>query len=177
MKTCFKCHLTKPLGEFYVHLGMADGHLNKCKECAKSDSRNNKSVHRICLMCEKEFKAAQTETTRRGGGAYTCSRSCYYERLRRLLEDRYAVKSSYYTLHKWVEKMKGKPSLCEECGTTSAKRYEWANMSGQYKQELSDWKRMCKVCHHRYDKISEKLWHKRKNGVSSDACVAVGKLI
>ena len=30
-KTCFKCLQTRSLTEFYVHGGMADGHLNKCE--------------------------------------------------------------------------------------------------------------------------------------------------
>jgi hypothetical protein len=49
MKTCFKCHIQKPLTDFYKHPAMADGHVNKCKECNKKDVLEHrlKNIERI----------------------------------------------------------------------------------------------------------------------------------
>ena len=38
-KVCFRCNTEKSLNQFYKHKGMADGHLNKCKNCTKKDTK------------------------------------------------------------------------------------------------------------------------------------------
>lgn len=42
MKSCFKCGVSKPYTDFYKHSGTIDGHLGKCKECTKSDTRRHR---------------------------------------------------------------------------------------------------------------------------------------
>lgn len=53
-------------------------------------------------------------------------------------------------LHKRLYHRRGSPKLCEHCGTTTARSYDWANMTGAY-EDPSDYKRLCRSCHWRYD--------------------------
>lgn len=58
--------------------------------------------------------------------------------------------ATYAALHLRVEAARGKPSRCENCGTTSAKRFEWANLTGCY-SDVNDYRRLCCSCHHKMD--------------------------
>lgn len=156
-KTCFKCNVTQPLDEFYKHPQMGDGHLNKCKQCTKSDNKTSNGVQkRSCLICRCEFKTTTTEVKR--GGGLTCSRTCHYQRQRQITpkgEDSPLWKGDKVgrvALHQWVQRNLGKPRKCSYCGTTKANKYDWANKTQLYKRDLSDWLRLCRQCHIRYDR-------------------------
>lgn len=115
-----------------------------------------------CLNCPKTAKNK------------FCSRTCYYEYkklhpypgqfnkghagFRGELNGMFNPHAGYFSLHDWVKKRLGKPSLCENCGTTEAKKYEWANLSGEYLRELSDWARLCVSCHRLVDGHSYTRW-------------------
>lgn len=64
----------------------------------------------------------------------------------------------YCALHKWVSKELGKPAVCEYCGTTTAKKFEWASKNHEYKRNLEDWVRLCTKCHKSYDNNKEYLY-------------------
>ena len=62
------------------------------------------------------------------------------------------VKAGYAALHYRVQKLRGTPSFCSMCETTTAKRFEWANVTGDY-SNIYDYIRLCKSCHSKYDNI------------------------
>ena len=56
-KTCFKCHRTLLLKEFYDHPMMRDGKLGKCKDCTKKDTMKNRE-EKIDYYLEYDRKRA-----------------------------------------------------------------------------------------------------------------------
>ena len=58
--------------------------------------------------------------------------------------------ATYGGFHERVNSARGKPKRCEDCGRTDYKRYEWANLTGNY-WDVNDYKRMCVRCHRRMD--------------------------
>lgn len=72
--------------------------------------------------------------------------------LKKLSEDRSGEKNwnwkgdkvGYLALHDWVRNTLGNPIKCSNGHITE--RHVWANISGEYKREKSDWHELCMSC-------------------------------
>ncbi len=71
--------------------------------------------------------------------------------------------AKYAALHLRVQKLRGTPSRCEICTTTTAKRFEWANLTGNY-ADPQDYKRMCRSCHSKHDGVIRNILKGAKGG-------------
>ena len=52
----------------------------------------------------------------------------------------------YDALHDWVNRYLGKANKCSNNPSHKSPVYYWANISGEYKRELSDWRELCPKC-------------------------------
>lgn len=68
-------------------------------------------------------------------------------------------KVGYNAIHSWIYRTLGKVDRCDnKCNNINIKRYEWANISGEYKRDVIDWKRLCSKCHANEHKNWEVRW-------------------
>ena len=120
MKKCFKCGELKSLSDFYVHKQMADGHLNKCKECTKLDSFGR---------TEEEIKRRKERDRNRPNAKERTQKN-----KERLLQNPEKYKKACEQRNEWAKKNKHKrnahckvarallngvltrPLKCEKCG-------------------------------------------------------------
>jgi hypothetical protein len=105
-KVCFKCDAELPITNFYKHPMMGDGHLGKCKACARYDVRENRK-RRLTYYVE-------------------------YDRLRSKNPERRSAIRSYQhpfkdaarkSLHKAVAAGEVKKSPCEVCGEVKSEAH------------------------------------------------------
>ncbi len=60
-------------------------------------------------------------------------------------------KASYRTIHTWLSYNYGKADKCEICNTKVKQVFQWANKSGDYLRDISDWIMTCRSCHRKRD--------------------------
>jgi len=138
---------------------------------AKLELYKNRTTLTNCNKCGDKYKVS-LKRLEQGRGKY-CSKICQYTDKKGV---RYSISTEFKkgqtpwnkgidfypstykgdavgmrALHNWVARKLGKPNKCQHCGTVTAKRYEWSNISRQYKRSLDDWQRLCTKCHMNYD--------------------------
>ena len=142
MKKCRRCQAEKPLTEFYAHKGMADGHLNHCKECVKASN--------------KRYRSENVEERR----AYDIARGSDPKRRKYRTEHMRAYRK------RWPERYKARTALanalregklrkepCEECGAEQVHAHH-----DDYTKPL-DVRWLCVICHTK--------WHKERENESA----------
>ncbi|MGX9277431.1 hypothetical protein ACWXWL_06765 [Pantoea ananatis] len=154
-KCCFKCGQTKILADFYRHSQMADGHLNKCKECTKRDTKANRQEN---IDYYKEYDRNRANLSHRVSARQSyqqteafresCSRS-----VKRYQQRHPEVRKAHIMVGNFLRDGKLiKPDVCESC--QEAKRL-YAHHCDYSKPLDVMW--LCHACH--------KNWHRHNKPV------------
>lgn len=142
--------------------------LTRCKKCGRIIGRKEHIcvprtwIEKECLYCSKPFSTIPADI-KRGHGKF-CSVKCRQLNLKgkSIFINGKAEKNSnwkddkvsYKGLHKWIGEQLGKPTVCEICRKTglTGRWIHWANISGLYLRNPTDWIRLCAKCHKKFDK-------------------------
>lgn len=83
-----------------------------------------------------------------------------------------AYDKEYDLVHQGMEKLYGKPQLCEHCHSQLVgdnKHYHWAIKKNRtYSLDRADWFRLCVKCHNKYDHtgLTKSEEHRRKTSMT-----------
>ena len=129
---------------------------NYCsKKCGFSKKRRSDVV--ICL-CGKKFFSPKSRPRK------YCSKECFGIGNRD--SNNYlwgGNKTGYRSKHHWVVRRLGKANHCVDCGLNKLPKgrvrfFHWANISGEYRRDITDYKSLCMKCHKRFDGYGISWW-------------------
>jgi len=132
----------------------------KTKSFSKIIESKNETEPYICEICGRECK---------GYRGYISHKRWHdlpeYQKFQKRFRERMKEENNpmwkgndvkYDALHEWVRRYKKKPKRCPECGKLTTK-LDIANISGEYKRDLSDFKYLCRKCHIMRDGVINNL--------------------
>lgn len=155
-KLCFKCGESKPLSHFYKHSEMADGHVNKCIECNKTDVRKNRAKN-IGYYTEYDRQRGRDITSERvqkqRAKAKTPEAIAKNTILKRISADRYPHKKACRT--KFGNAVRDghllRPECCEHCGKICRSQGHHSSYSLEMALMVT-W--LCTTCHGSIHRLS-----------------------
>lgn len=117
------------------------------------ESKKKTGIIYKCDECKKKFYLPKWRI--RNSKNFFCSLKCLniFQKDKNTGKNNpnYKFNVTYQAAHNRVRRERGKPIFCEHCKTKNInKRYEWANVSGNY-GDINDYIRLCKSCHNIYD--------------------------
>lgn len=152
-KVCFKCGAFQPLSDFYRHPAMADGHLNKCKECTKQDVKENR---------EKNLERVQEYDRNRPNREERVKRACekikarkesdpeYKERVRNIKREwaernQHKRKAQFAATNAVRDGRLERKTSCEHCGVVGKplQKHHWSYLEEHWLDVV--W--LCTKCH------------------------------
>jgi hypothetical protein len=118
--------------------------VKQCVDCGKEITQ----ISIRCKSCSNTFRTGK-----------------YHSNGESKLEDKNPMwkgnEVKYGALHDWVKSHKPKSMFCEKCGKVTNK-LDCANISGEYKRDISDYRWICRHCHMEEDGRSEASNRARK---------------
>jgi hypothetical protein len=129
-KPCIRCKIIKPTAMFYEHPSMADGHLNKCKECCKKESADRRRAN---LGKFREYDNKRKECDKR-----KASRSEHSRAYRKRHPEKY---KSHTITNNAIRGGKLIKRPCEVCGNANSEAHH-----EDYSKPL-EVKWVCRKCH------------------------------
>lgn len=60
------------------------------------------------------------------------------------------TQAGYMALHNWLRRTAKKAGACAACGKEG--KTDWANLSGEYRRDVDDYRELCRSCHIRFDR-------------------------
>lgn len=125
MKPCIHCKEIKPLSEFYLHPQMKDGHLNKCKACAKAyaaarEIRLNKTSFE---WREAELNRQREKSRKRYKNGYRPNVNAFKRGRDRWTAANREKREAHIKVNNAVRDGKLVQKPCEKCGAVNAEAH------------------------------------------------------
>jgi hypothetical protein len=123
--------------------------IKVCEHCGKEFS-NNYSFSNHKRWLDKEYKEKTMNKIKKTHNTLESRKLSSDSKLGNLNPAWKGDNVGYVSLHDWIKRRKPKSMFCEKCGEITSK-LDCANISGEYKRDISDFRWLCRRCHMKED--------------------------